>query len=293
MKLQGCYTALVTPFKNGEVDYARLEELVERQILAGISGLVPVGTTGESPTVDAVEHLKIIEAVTRKANRRCQIIAGTGANSTSEAIHLSTEAAKMGVEATLQVTPYYNKPNSEGLYRHFLTVAEASGLPIVLYNVPSRTGKEIPLEVVFRLSRHPLVAGIKEAGGSVERVSAILEGSDLTVLSGDDGLTLPMLAIGASGVISVASNLVPGEIIQMVSAALAGDYALARSCHRTLYPLFRDLFLESNPIPVKAALADLGLLSEEYRLPLSPMTPENRSKLRETLEKLGLKRKTP
>ncbi|NLF94889.1 MAG: 4-hydroxy-tetrahydrodipicolinate synthase, partial [Oligosphaeraceae bacterium] len=165
MKLRGCYTALVTPFKNGAVDFATLGQLVEMQIAAGVSGIVPVGTTGESPTVNTEEHLQIIEAVTHKVNKRCQVIAGTGANSTSEAILLSSEAAKMGVDATLQVTPYYNKPNSEGLYRHFLSVAEQSGLPIVLYNVPGRTGKEIPLEVVSRLSSHPLVLGIKEAGG--------------------------------------------------------------------------------------------------------------------------------
>lgn len=288
MILPGCYTALVTPFRNAEVDYPTLEKLVDLQISAGVSGIVPVGTTGESPTVNTDEHLKIIETVTRRVAKRCLVIAGTGANSTSEAIHLSCEAAKMGVDATLQVTPYYNKPNAEGLYRHFLSVAETSGLPIVLYNVPGRSSAEIPLEVVLRLASHPLVAAIKEAGGSVDRVSAILNACDLTVISGDDGLTLPMLAVGAKGVISVTSNIIPAEICKMVSAALAGDFSLALSYHRRYYRLFRDLFIESNPIPVKAAMADLGMLTEEYRLPLYPLSADNRRKLRATLQQVGL-----
>ncbi|MDD4098058.1 MAG: 4-hydroxy-tetrahydrodipicolinate synthase [Lentisphaeria bacterium] len=288
MNLSGCYTAIVTPFRNGEVDYITLRKLVQRQIAGGVTGLVPVGTTGESPTLSFSEHNKVIEYVANLAAGKCQVIAGTGGNSTSEAIELSKFAAGIGVDATLQVTPYYNKPTPEGLYRHFCTIADASGLPVVLYNVPGRTGRDIPVDLVARLARHPLMMAVKEAGGSVERVSAILDACEITVLSGDDGLTLPMMAVGAKGVISVASNVVPAEVSAMTAAALAGDYATATGLHQRLFPLFRDLFLESNPIPVKAALADLGLMTEEYRLPLCEMAAANRDKLRLTLKNLGL-----
>lgn len=288
MNLSGCYTAIVTPFRNGEVDYVALRQLVQRQIAAGITGLVPVGTTGESPTLSFAEHNKVIEFVAELAVGHCQVIAGTGANSTAEAVELSKFAAGVGVNATLQVTPYYNKPSPEGLYRHFCTVADASGLPVVLYNVPGRTGREIPVDVIVRLSRHPLMVAVKEAGGSVDRVSAILDGCEITVLSGDDSLTLPMMAVGARGVISVASNVIPAEVGAMVKAALNGDYEQARKLHGELFPLFRDLFLESNPIPVKAALADLGLIKEEYRLPLCEISQQNREKLRQTLKATGL-----
>ncbi len=283
MKIGGCYTALVTPFLNGEVDYDGLARLLEQQIAGGVTGIVPVGTTGESPTLSFDEHMRVIEFVVHHVNGRCQIIAGTGANSTAEAIHLSKHAAGLGVDATLQVTPYYNKPTPEGLYRHFSTVAEASNCRIVRYNVPGRTGREIPLDVVRRLSSHQLVAAIKEAAGSVERVNAIKDICDLPVLSGDDSLTLPMMSVGACGVISVASNLFPVEVSQMVALALSGDYAGALKLHRRFYPLFRDLFIESNPIPVKAAMAMRGMLAEEYRLPLCPLAGANRQKLAATL----------
>jgi 4-hydroxy-tetrahydrodipicolinate synthase len=288
MDLFGCYTAIVTPFKDGGVDYAALELLVEEQIKGGVTGLVPVGTTGESPTLNVGEHIQVIEFVAQKAAKRCQIIAGTGANSTSEAVHISKLAAEIGVDATLQVTPYYNKPSGEGLYRHFIEVAEKSGIPVVLYNVPGRTGKEIPLEVVARLAAHPLVVAIKEAGGSVERVSGLLDACDLTVLSGDDNLALPMMAVGARGVISVASNLIPTEISALAAMALQGDFAGALAIHRNYYPLFRDLFLESNPIPVKAALAAIGKIKEEYRLPLCAIGDANRKKLHATMQKVGI-----
>ena len=272
MKLAGCYTALITPFRNGQVDFDALGVIVEQQIAGGVAGLVPVGTTGESPTLTYREHDDVIKFVTEKANKRCQIIAGTGGNSTFEAIHL----------------PYYNKPTPEGLYRHFSMVAEESGLPIVLYNVPGRTGREIPVDIVARLSKHKLVAAIKEAGGSVERVNAIKDACDITVLSGDDSLTLPMMAVGASGIISVASNIIPAEVSKMAQAALDGDFATALAIHRKYYPLYRDLFIESNPIPIKAAMADLGMIAEEYRLPLCEMTATNRDKLRATLSRVGL-----
>lgn len=288
MNCSGCYTAIVTPFKNDAVDYPALEKLIEQQIAAGVAGLVPVGTTGESPTLNYKEHDEVIEFVTKKANKRCQIIAGTGGNSTSEAIHLSQHAAKIGADATLQVTPYYNKPTAEGLYRHFSIVAEKSGLPIVLYNVPGRTGREIPIDVVARLSKHQLVIATKEAGGSVDRVNAILDACDITVLSGDDSLTLPMISVGAKGVISVASNIIPKQVSQMVEHALNGNFSQAYQIHKKYYPLFRDLFIESNPIPIKAAMADMKLIAEEYRLPMCEMQPDTREKLRKTLAKLGL-----
>ena len=288
MQIQGCYTALVTPFRNGEVDYPALKEIVEAQIAGGVAGIVPVGTTGESPTVTVEEHLDVIEYVAKTVNHRCQVIAGTGANSTQEAIRLTQAVESMGVDATLQVTPYYNKPNAEGLYRHFTTVAECTGLPIVLYNVPGRTGKEIPLEVVERLAGHPQVAAIKEAAGSVERVNAIRSRCSLTVLSGDDSLALPMMAVGAAGVISVLSNLVPAAVTEMCRLALADRFADARAIHEKYYPLSHALFIESNPIPVKAAMADLGMLAEEYRLPLYPMSPANRELLRAAMRQCGL-----
>ena len=284
LQLQGCYTALVTPFRDGHVDYDALARLIETQIAGGVSGIAPVGTTGESPTLSFDEHMQVIEFVANKVAKRCQIIAGTGANSTAEAIHLSKHAASLGVDATLQVTPYYNKPNSEGLYRHFATVAETTGVPIVLYNVPGRTGKEIPLDVVERLSTHQLVAAIKEAAGSVERVNAIVNCCNLTVLSGDDSLALPMMSVGAKGVISVASNLFPAEISEMCHLALAGKFPEALKLHRRFYPLFRDLFVESNPIPVKAAMAMKGMIKEEYRLPLCELSPSARAKLVETMK---------
>jgi len=288
MEWQGVYTAMVTPFSNGAVDYARLEELVEMQISGGVSGLVPVGTTGESPTLSVKEHLKVIDVVIRKSAGRCQIIAGTGANSTAEAIELTLEAKKMGADATLQVTPYYNKPTQEGLYRHFSAVADTAGLPVVLYNVPGRSGVPINIETVARLSRNANITAIKEAGGSVERVSQILDACDITVLSGDDSLTIPMMAVGATGIISVASNLIPGELAAMVNAFAGGDVAGAMKLHRFYYPLFRDLFIETNPIPVKAAMAMKNLVEEEYRLPLCRMSEGNRAKLQTTLEKCGI-----
>ena len=288
MKLQGCYTALVTPFRDGHVDYQALESLVERQIAAGVSGIVPVGTTGESPTLTMEEHIDVIRFVAETANRRCQIIAGTGGNSTEEAIWLTKSVAEMPVDATLQVTPYYNKPSGEGLYRHFLAVAECTRLPIVLYNVPGRAGKEIPLDVVGRLASHPQVAAIQEAAGSVERVNAIRNMCDLTVLSGDDSLALPMMSVGATGVISVLSNVAPEAFVEMCRLALSNDFAGALQIHRRFYPLAHDLFLEANPIPVKAALADMGLIAEEYRLPLCEMGAPAREKLRDTMRKLSL-----
>ena len=290
MRIQGTITAMVTPFgKDGAVDYGRLAEFVDWQCESGVDGLCPVGTTGESPTLDHAEHHKVIEETIKFAKGRVTIIAGTGANSTAEAVSLTKAAITMGgADACLQVTPYYNKPNPEGLYRHFMTVADL-GLPVVLYNVPGRSGREIPLDVVARLAPHPMIVAIKEAAGSVERVSAIkARCPDLTVLSGDDSLALPMISVGAAGVISVASDVMPKEISDFIRTALAGDMAAARVLHLKYYNLFHDLFIDTNPVMVKEALALMGKLDLVYRLPLCETTAANRAKIAETLKELGV-----
>lgn len=288
IRLQGVFTALITPFRNGAVDWDALRELIEQQIRGRVAGIVPVGTTGESPTLSCEEHLEVIRFAVEAAAHRCLIVAGTGANSTAEAAHLTREAKAIGADATLQVTPYYNKPTQEGLYRHFSTVADEVGLPVVLYNVPGRTGVPIAEATVARLAANPLVVAIKEAAGSVDRVSAIRDMCDLTVLSGDDSLTLPMMAVGASGVVSVSSNIIPLQMTEMVEAALAGDFVRAREYHRKYYALFRDQFIETNPVPIKAALAMTGLIAEEYRLPLCELSAEHREKLAATLKRCGI-----
>jgi len=288
MEMQGVYTALVTPFSQGAVDFGKLKELVEFQIAGGVDGIVPVGTTGESPTLSFEEHMKVIEVTIETAKKRCQIVAGTGANSTSEAIELTRHAKNAGADATLQVTPYYNKPTQEGLYRHFATVADQTGLPVVLYNVPGRCGVPIAVETIARLSKNPLIVAVKEAGGSVERVSAILDVCDITVLSGDDMLTVPMMAVGATGIISVASNLIPAELKAMVDAAAAGDMDKAMKLHKKYYCLFRDLFIESNPIPVKTAMAMKGMIAEEFRLPLCEISNGGRETLTVALKRCGI-----
>lgn len=287
-ELQGTFTAIVTPFdKGGAVDYGKLRDLIEWQIASGITGIVPVGTTGESPTLDVPEHEKVIATAIEAAHGRCLTIAGTGANSTAEAVELTRAAKAAGADATLQVTPYYNKPTATGLFRHFTAVADL-GLPVVLYNVPGRTSREIPIDVILNLAAHPGVIAVKEAGGSVERVSRIVRACDLSVLSGDDSLTLPMIAVGARGVISVASNVAPEPVVAMVNHALAGRFAEARALHLKYHALFTDLFLETNPVPVKAALAMMGLIEEIYRLPLCEMEPKTRAALAVTLREAGL-----
>jgi len=285
---QGAYTAIVTPFnKKGEVDYLKLRELVERQIKAGIDGIVPVGTTGESPTLDYDEHRKVIETAVETSRKRIKVIAGTGANSTREAIELTRFAAEIGADGTLQVAPYYNKPNQEGLARHFLEVADI-GLPVVLYNVPGRTGVEIAVDTVVRLAKHPKITTLKEAGASVLRVSQVLTKCDICVLSGDDPLTIPMMAVGAKGVISVASNIAPKVVSEMVHSALDGNWKKAMAMHRKYFRLYSDVFMDSNPIPVKAAMAMLGLIEEEYRLPLCPMSKTLKARMADCLRELNL-----
>ena len=289
-EIKGTITALVTPFaKDGSVDYGRLRDLVEEQIAGGVEGICSVGTSGESPTLDHDEHHLVIEKTIEFAAGRAAIIAGTGANSTAEAVSLTRAAiAAGGADACLQVTPYYNKPNAEGLYRHFMTVADL-GLPVVLYNVPGRAGREITLDVVARLAAHPNIVAIKEAAGSVDRVSAVKDiAPDLTVLSGDDSLALPMISVGAEGVISVASNVIPREMGDMVRMARAGDFAGARAVHAKYYRLFRDLFIDVNPVMVKEALALMGRLELVFRLPLCETDAAKRERLRQTLSDVGL-----
>lgn len=284
----GAYTAIVTPFDSaGQVDYDRMRALIDLQVEAGMDGIVPVGTTGESPTVSTEEHNRIIEVAVETARGRIKVIAGTGANSTAEALELTRHAQQAGADGTLQVTPYYNKPSQEGLYRHFSTIADL-GLPVILYNVPGRSAREIEVETIVRLSRHSNIVAVKEAAGSVERVSQILRRCDILVLSGDDSLTLPMMVCGAKGVISVASNVVPAAVAEMVHSALDGRWEEARQIHRRYYPLFSDLFLDTNPVPVKAAMALVGLIPAVYRLPLCETTDSVRAKLTEDLKELGL-----
>lgn len=286
--LQGAHTAIVTPFnKNGSVDYVCYRELIEFQLGNGIDGIVPVGTTGESPTLDNDEHLKVIEETVRAVHGRALVIAGTGANSTAEAVELTKQARKLGADATLQVTPYYNKPNQEGLYRHFSTVADI-GLPVVLYNVPGRTSREIAIETVARLANHPNVVAVKEAGGKVERVKQTLDVCDLEVLSGDDALALPMMRDGAIGVISVASNVVPDVVASLIHTALEGNLEASQLLHNQYVKLFDAMFIDTNPIPVKAALAMMGRIEEIYRLPLCEMSAADKETLRKVMSAAGL-----
>jgi 4-hydroxy-tetrahydrodipicolinate synthase len=287
----GTYTALVTPFADGRLDEAAFERLIENQIAGGITGLVPVGTTGESPTLDYAEHHRVIELTIKVARGRCPVIAGTGSNSTAEAISLTQEAERLGADAALLVAPYYNKPSQEGLYRHFAAIAQATKLPLILYSIPGRCGIEIGVETTARLARDfAHIVGIKEAGGTVERVSQLRVAlpEKFCILSGDDSLTLPFISVGATGVISVASNLLPHEVGALVKAALEGDYAGARRLHFQYYPLFKDLFIEPNPVPAKHALSLLGQMSPEVRLPLSPMESATATRLENTLRALRI-----
>jgi 4-hydroxy-tetrahydrodipicolinate synthase len=286
--LKGTYTAIVTPFTtDGNVDYDKFAELINMQAEAGIDGIVPVGTTGEAPSVTYDEHIKIIKTAVEASAGRMQVIAGTGANSTAEALELTEKALKAGADATLQVTPYYNKPNQEGLYLHFSKVADL-GLPVVLYNVPGRTGREIGIDTIARLSEHPHITAVKEAGGSVDRVSAILNKCEITVLSGDDSLALPMMSVGASGVISVASNMIPKPLVELTHFALEGNWDKALEIHRKYYQLFCDIFIDTNPIPIKAAMAMTGLIEEVYRLPMCKLSDTNKEVLKETMQASGL-----
>ncbi|MBI2515556.1 MAG: 4-hydroxy-tetrahydrodipicolinate synthase [Opitutae bacterium] len=289
----GAITALVTPFQRGAVAYDQLRRLTEWQIKQGINGLVPVGTTGESPTLDHAEHLDVIRCVIDQARGRVPVIAGTGSNSTKEAIELTEGAHDAGADGMLVVAPYYNRPTQEGLFQHFSAIAEVTDRPIVLYSIPGRCGIEISVGVVERLrAKYPHVNHIKEAGGSVDRADQILQacGDSVTVLSGDDSLTLPFISVGAKGVISVASNLYPRDVARLAALALKGDYAKARALHRRLYPVFKAIFIESNPSPIKLAMVRAGLIgSDEVRAPLCPMSDAGRKTLLATIARYNAK----
>jgi 4-hydroxy-tetrahydrodipicolinate synthase len=291
MTFAGAHTALVTPFRDGQFDVQAFRQLIEEQIAGGISGIVPVGTTGESPTLDHDEHLRVVETAVQTANKRCLVIAGTGSNATGEAISLTRAAEKAGADAALLVAPYYNKPSQEGLYRHFKAIAESVQIPIVLYSIPGRCGIEIGVETTLRLaSDFKNIVAIKEAGGSVERVNQLRNAlpAGFQILSGDDSLTLPFMSVGAVGVISVASNIIPAVVADLVRHYLSGDSAKALEIHLKYYPLFKDLFIEPNPVPAKFALARLGKMSPDVRLPLCEMSHANVQRLTETLSRLGL-----
>lgn len=287
----GTGTALVTPFRtNGSLDESALRVLVRRQLDAGINFLVPCGTTGESPTLSHAEHLRVVEITLELAKGKVPVLAGAGGYNTAEVIALARELKALGADGILSVTPYYNKPTQEGLYQHFKAIAAGVDLPVILYSVQGRTGVNIEPATVLRLSQIANIVGIKEASGSIAQMGAILSQvpSDFLVLSGDDSLTLPLIALGGRGVISVASNEIPAEMTQLVQAALSGDLAEARRLHYRFLPLMDINFVESNPIPVKAALAEMGLLQPVWRLPLVPPKPENLSRIRAVLESLNL-----
>jgi len=290
----GTYTAIVTPFRHGALDENALARLIRNQARAGVDGVVPVGTTGESPTLDFEEHIRVLELSVKAAAGRIKVLAGTGGNSTEEAVFLTEEAERAGADGSLQVAPYYNKPTQEGLFQHFRTVARRTRLPIILYSIPGRCGVEIGVDTVARLaSACRNIVGIKEAGGNADRVSQLRHalGPGFIILSGDDSLTLPFMSVGAQGVISVASNVIPRQVSKMVKAYAAGKVAEAQRIHAKFYPLFKDLFLETNPAPVKAALAMMGQMDDEIRLPLVNISKDNAAKLRSTLRACGLLKK--
>ena len=288
MRFSGTYTALITPFREGAVDVPAYRALIERQIAGGVDGIVPVGTTGESPTLDTDEHIEVIRLAIEFAAGRCEVVAGTGANATAEAIELTQAAEKLGATGTLQVCPYYNKPSQEGIYLHYKAIAEATSLPIMLYSVPGRTGIEIAPETTARLAAEcPNIVAIKEAGGSVDRINQLVQAvpGDFAILCGDDPLTLPFIACGACGLVSVASNLIPDVMARLVRACRNGSFDEALEIQKQYYPLMRGLMtLDVNPVPIKSAVALQGHCSPELRLPLAPLGADQTAKLKALLE---------
>jgi len=291
MAFQGVYTALVTPFTaKGAVDEEALKRLVEDQITAGVAGLVPAGTTGESPTLSHEEHLDVVAKVLRWTNGRVPVIAGAGSNSTDEALHLTRKAKELGAAATLQVVPYYNRPNQEGLYRHFMALADV-GLPVIVYNIAPRTARNLETDTLMRLAQHPQIVGVKEASGDVGQMMDVIarRPQGFSVLSGDDALTLPLMALGGDGIISVASHLIPRKFVELTDAALAGDFGKARDVHyKAILPVVKALGIDVNPIPVKTAMALQGRLAEEFRLPLTMLDDDKKQTLKNSLKSLGL-----
>ena len=285
----GAFVALVTPFQDGELDLRTLDELIDFQLEGGIDGIVPVGTTGECPTLSHEEHKKVIERVVKAVGGKVPVIAGAGSNSTAEAIELTAFSRKVGADATLQVCPYYNKPTQEGFYQHFKAIAEEVDLPIVLYNIPGRCGAGLTPDTVVRLAELENVVAIKEATGSLDQASEISTRCDLTILSGDDSLTLPLAAVGGKGVVSVVANIVPADVKAMTDLILEGDFTSALKWHKKLFPLSKNLLkLSTNPIPIKAAMAILNLAPEELRLPMTPMEEEKKTVLKRILTDYGL-----
>ena len=287
---EGAMVALVTPFKKGKVDEKKLAEIVKFHIKNGTNGIVPCGTTGESATLSYEEHDRVIEIVIEAANKKVAVIAGTGSNSTAEALMLTKHAKKAGADASLQVSPYYNRPTQEGLYQHFKTIAEEIDMPMIIYNIASRTGVNIEPETMQRLSKVRNIAGVKESSGSLEQMSRIryLCGDKFDLISGDDALTLPLLAIGGTGVISVVNNIVPKDVADMVAKFKKGDLEGARKLHYKLLPLIKAVFLETNPVPVKTAMALMGMIEPGVRLPLWEMSEPNLEKLKKALKDYNL-----
>jgi 4-hydroxy-tetrahydrodipicolinate synthase len=287
---QGSLVALVTPFRDGKVDEPKIRELVEFHIANGTDGLIPCGTTGESPTLSHDEHKRVVEIVIQTARGRLPVIAGTGSNSTAEAIDLTAHAKKAGAAGALVVNPYYNKPTQEGLYRHFKAIAEAVDIPILVYNIQGRTAVNVETDTMARLAKIPNIVGVKEASGSLDQMTQVILacGPDFTVLSGDDTLTLPLMAVGGRGVVSVVANIVPREAADLTHAALEGDWKRARELFHRLFPLCRAMFIETNPIPVKEDMAMMGMIAPEFRLPLCRMADGNRERLRAVLQQFGL-----
>jgi 4-hydroxy-tetrahydrodipicolinate synthase len=286
---EGIYTAIITPFRDGEVDYPALGKLIERQVEGGVDGLVPCGSTGESATLSHEEHERVIAFTIEKANKRLKVIAGTGSNSTRETVKLTRFAAEHGADGALLIAPYYNKPTQDGLYAHFAAVAEAVDVPQIVYNIPGRCAVNIAPETIARLAKLKNVVGVKEASGSLDQISRVVElcGPEFNVISGDDSLTLPILAVGGRGSIAVISNILPRPFTALVRAGLAGDFAKARELHYQLTPVMRALFLETNPIGIKAALALANIASDELRLPLTRLTEGNRAILKQALAAAG------
>jgi len=291
--LQGTFTALITPFKkDASFDAESLARIVEHQLDQGIDGLVPVGTTGESPTVSHKENLQIIEHVVRIVGGKIPVIAGTGSNATSEAIEMTKQAKAIGAFASLQVAPYYNKPSQEGFYRHYMNIADKTDFPLIIYNIPGRTGKNISIDTILRLAKHPRIIAVKEASGDFHQITQLIlhAPEHFSILSGDDAISLPLIALGAKGIISVASNIIPGKIKHIIDKALCGEIETARKSFLYLYPFIRILFTESNPIPVKYAMHIAGFCEEVFRLPLYPMEEKKKTDLRSIMTQLEILR---